>query len=326
MQVFPAQYHLSDELYLLKPEKQHAALQEKLAKANKEPDPTIYLLRSNKHALREQMHNAHTVLLDIDGTCAEVGADTLTPGVPAILHALQACRMKILAVTGRHAGQMNVLEQNHSSGTGFNEAIIESGAYVYKPGNTPEQLLATKEIEDTIAALHRQLDGIIGNTIRDKGYRIESTCVRDNQRHKTMFSVDILHQNGGKITSQDDHTMLVSLLELNPPPGYSITSSSIGTVEITPGEIDKSMAVYQWMLRNKQGGRLKGSIICGDGNNDLPLFNSGTEGLRSAVINPHTSRDLIAHADVATVGPGNVLPVLQLIHAIRSAATQIGAA
>ncbi len=295
-------------------------------------DEKIYILRGNVDEVLGSLGHVQLGLHDIDGTHTTVGGHRLHESNVRGLKRLGETRMKNIAVTGRHQGQVEEVLDNHPEGTGIDSWLLEQGFFLRTGRFESELFEGREEIANRVVLVRELVSATLQQLEAAHGIRFETTSLRDGKQelyphaHKTMYSVDA-HRDGVKISDPGLHEAVLATLtefwqgiDADGAIAHNGTSS-IGTYEWTPDGLNKEGAVRR-VLSDEQV-KAERALYLGDSGNDRVVFEHIPGMVTGAIVNPHTNESLIRHARLATVGTANAAPILSYATQARLAARRI---
>ncbi len=295
-------------------------------------DDNIYILRGNIDEVLGSLGQVRLGLHDIDGTHTTVGGHRLHEPNVRGLKKLSETRVKNIAVTGRHQGQVEEVLENHPEGTSIDSWLLEQGFFLRTGRFESELFEGREEIANRVVLVRELVSATLKQLEVAHGINFETTSLRNGKQelyphaHKTMYSVDA-HRNGMKISDPGLHEAVLTTLtkfwqgiDANGAIAHNGTSS-IGTYEWTPDGLNKEGAVRRVLVDERVPAEQ--AMYLGDSGNDRVVFEHIPGLVTGAIVNPHTNESLIRHARIATVGTANAAPILTYATQARLAARRI---
>lgn len=302
------------------------------------PNPRVLLIRNPNET--NMYTGIDTVFSDADGTVVEEGATRFSDDMIKAIGNLAHVGVGLVIVTGKPFTEARGLAESLPPSLSA-QFIIEKGAYVIERNRdgsiSRRNLLTTDDLTHAVSELK--------GTFLEKKTAIESQFKdavpggvflgRGGQgTHESIMSVDVLHGNAPddylstsgkerdaiKVTNQDllvsIEQQMLAFVETHAP-GWRCVNLGNGNFEISPGIIEKDLAIQT--LHAYRGSQ--GALLLGDSNNDeamLSLRQIDEHPRRAGlVLHRLAALSLVPHVDTISFGMANAYPHLSHLYALR---------
>jgi hydroxymethylpyrimidine pyrophosphatase-like HAD family hydrolase len=298
------------------------------------PQNTILSCSLSEAELRKMFSSVDCVFTDADGTGVGEGLTTFPRLYSDYVQRLAHLGITTILITGKPYEEVSAVVASLPRDSPL-KVIYEKGAYYLEADSADTMqkhyLLSTPELEASVSELR--------TLFLEQKAEIEAKYIKHGKpqvtfgwsgsgMHKSMLSIDILTgtspTNYLKITGTEREDLkikdpvLLAQVEADLQlfvdtncPDWKLIHIGNGNSDITPGPIEKDLAILQMT----EFQNAKGVLLWGDSGNDSKMFElrSRDNVYAGLVLHREKSIDLIDHVDFVSFGMANALPFFELL-------------